>query len=67
MFIEVNGRILEKREYEREILLLKRLVEIEFQEVINQYGFRKKGKYFLHKKTGLKISLLVEEPEQKPL
>ncbi len=38
MFIEIEGRILDKRKYDREVLLMKRLLEYEFKEVVNKYA-----------------------------
>ncbi|MGV8161882.1 MAG: hypothetical protein ACP5N2_00940 [Candidatus Nanoarchaeia archaeon] len=67
MFVEINGRILDEREYKREVLLLKRLIECECSEVISKYGFKIRKNVFVHENTGLKIKLLFEKSEQKPL
>ncbi|MFA6073133.1 MAG: hypothetical protein WC758_03400 [Candidatus Woesearchaeota archaeon] len=67
MFIEVNGRILDKRKYKSDILLLKRLVDYELKDSLKSYGFEKKEDYFVHSQYGLKLKLIFKELEQKPL
>jgi hypothetical protein len=67
MFIEINGIILDKREHSRKVLLLKRLLHYEFSEIIRKYDFKKKENFFIHEETGIKVKLLFEEAEQKPL
>jgi hypothetical protein len=67
MFIEINGVILDKREHDRKVILLKRLMQYELSEVTRKYGFVKKKEYFFHEETGIKVKLLFEEPERKPL
>jgi hypothetical protein len=67
MFIEVNSTYQDKREYERKILLLKRLLEYELRESARKYGFANARGYLLHTETGLRAKLVFEEPEQKPL
>ena len=67
MFIEIKGIILDKKEYDRKVLLLKRLMQYEFSEIARKYGFVKKGTSFVHEETGLEAKLLFEEKEGKPL
>ena len=67
MFIKINGTILDEKEYKRKAILLRRLIQFEFSETIGKYGFRKEGNYFVHSETGIKVNLLFEEPEGKPL
>lgn len=67
MFIEVNRTFQDKREHERRILLLKRLLQYEFSEISRRYGFTKKDSCFIHDETGLRVHLVFEEAEQKPL
>ena len=38
-FIKVNGRILDLKKYEREVLLLKEFLLYRFEEIVLQYGF----------------------------
>jgi hypothetical protein len=74
MFIEINGTILDKKEYSRKVILLKRLLKYEFSEIIRKYGFKKckedKGRCsatFVSEDTFLRVKIVFEEHEQKPL
>jgi hypothetical protein len=67
MFIEINGVILDKREHDRKVLLLKSLIQYELSEAIRKYGFEKRKDCYFHKETALSVKLVFEEPEQKPL
>jgi hypothetical protein len=61
MFIEINGRILNKREYQRRIILIKRLLEADFAEAAKNTGLERRGRHFLDRETGLKAELVFEE------
>jgi hypothetical protein len=71
MFIEINGRILDKRVYQRRIILLKRLLEIDFQEAAKNCGLerrreedrRENKNVFLDRETGLRVRIVFEEAE----
>jgi hypothetical protein len=52
-FIQINGIILDKNEYEREVLLLRKLIEYEFYEIIRKYGFVKDEGKYLNKELSL--------------
>ncbi|MGV8169463.1 MAG: hypothetical protein ACP5N3_05390 [Candidatus Nanoarchaeia archaeon] len=66
MFIEIKGRILDKHENDRKVLLLKRLLQYEFSELTKKYGFNSKGKdkdefVFCNEQTGLKVRVSFEQ------
>jgi hypothetical protein len=70
MFVEINGRILDKRENDRKVLLLKRLLQYEFSELTNKYGFSSEGKdkedfVFCNKQTGLRVKVSFEQEKGK--
>jgi len=67
MFIQINGVFLDKKEHDRKVLLLKRLLQYEFSEIVRKYGFVKKGTLFIHEETGLKVKIIFEEIKQKPV
>jgi hypothetical protein len=67
MFVEINGIIVDKKEHNRKVLLFKRLLQYEFLEIVRKYDFKKKEGFFVHEETGIRVKLVFEEIEQKPL
>lgn len=61
MFVQINGVILDKKENDRKIILLKRLLKYELYESMRKYGFEKRKEGLFHKETGLSVKILFEE------
>jgi len=57
-FIKINGRILDEKEYEKEVFLIKKLVEYELAETLRKYGFEKQGNSYIHEELLIRCSLL---------
>lgn len=57
MFVQINERILDKEQYERELLLLKVIVEKELSEILDKYDFKRKGRTFVNEELLLKCTI----------
>ena len=63
MFFELNGRILDREVYEREALLLQKVIEYECSEIFRKYGFKKKEAKYELEELGMTTKIIFEEPE----
>jgi len=60
MFVKTKTTILDKKEYDRKVLLMKRLISYEFRELMRKYAERE-GELFYIQALSLEISLKFSE------
>lgn len=60
MFIKVKNSILDKKDYDRKILLMKRLIHYEFRELMRKYA-KKEGTKFCVEELSLEVELVFRE------
>jgi len=60
MFVKTKTTILDKKEYDRKVLLAKNLIKYEFRELMRKYA-DKKGDLFVVTDLSLEIGLFFEE------
>ncbi|PIN81363.1 hypothetical protein COV13_01450 [Candidatus Woesearchaeota archaeon CG10_big_fil_rev_8_21_14_0_10_32_9] len=60
MFVKTKTTILDKKDYDRKVLLMKKLISYEFRELMRKYA-DKKGDLFVVAELSLEIGLFFEE------
>lgn len=67
MFIEINGRILDLAEYDKEVRTVKNLLCMDAQELFDKFGFEQKGKTFYNKNLDLEINFSIKKKEKRKI
>ncbi len=57
MFVEVNGRLLDYKDYSERLKQLKQVLESEFSELAETYGFKEINNLLVNKELNLAINI----------